>query len=466
VDELRGMPYIFRKYVPWRSLTFGFGEGILIFSSVCAGYLLFAGLGVLDELAILTARALLVTIVLQASLYYYDLYDFSDRQNVYDAAIRITQAWGVGVIFLGLIYLVVPAIIISTRIFLASIVVAYVSVSLWRGIYVLAIERHLFATRLLVLGSGEQAARIIEQLDRLRDSGYAVVVQVGEDTEPRRVAPGAVVGLSAEDLPQLVRQHRIQTVVVALDDRRGKMPVRELLECKLAGQNIVNGLTFYEGLTGTILVERVNPSWIIFSDGFRKDRRILAMKRTMDIVLSVVGVVLALPIAAVAAVAIKVESPGPVLYLQERVGRGGRTFRVIKFRSMWQDAEAGGPVWAVPDDARVTSVGAFIRKTRIDELPQLWNVLRNDMSFVGPRPERPVFVERLQEKIPHYSLRHSVKPGLTGWAQIRYPYGASEEDALRKLEYDLYYIKNTNMLMDAMIVLDTIRTVLFQKGGR
>jgi sugar transferase (PEP-CTERM system associated) len=460
------MPYIFRKFVPWRTIAFMVGEGALIFGAVFAGHVAFAGSAVLDALPLLLARAGLVTAVFQLCLYYFDLYDFAERRDFYDMAIRITQAWGVGCVVIALVYLVLPVIIISTGIFLAAFILAYVGVLLWRGVYVLAIEHRLFATRLLVLGSGEQAERIVWQLERMRDSGYAVIVQVGEGCPPRLVARGAHVETSADVLPDLVRRHRVQTVVVALDDRRGRMPIRELLECRLEGYTVVNGITFYEGLTGTILVEKVNPSWLIFSEGFRKNRRTMALKRGLDVALSLVGLVIAVPVGLLSALIIKLESPGPVLYRQERVGRKGRTFQVVKFRSMRQDAEADGPVWAAKNDARVTGYGAFMRKARIDELPQLWNVLRNDMSFVGPRPERPVFVERLQEQIPHYALRHTVKPGLTGWAQIRYPYGASEEDALRKLEYDLYYIKNTNLMMDVTIIFDTIRTVLFQKGGR
>jgi len=244
------------------------------------------------------------------------------------------------------------------------------------------------------------------------------------------------------------------------------MPIRELMSCKLEGRNIVNGVTFFEGLTGTILVENMNPSWIIFSDGFVKNRRIVLLKRTMDVLLSLTGLILSLPVTLLSALIIRLESPGGILYRQVRVGEAGRQFELIKFRSMRADAEREGPVWAVPNDTRVTRYGAFMRKTRIDELPQLWNILRKDMSFVGPRPERPVFVAPLQEKIPYYSLRHTVRPGLTGWAQVQYPYGASEEDALRKLEYDLYYVKNMNAMMDTIIVLRTIKTVLFQKGGR
>jgi sugar transferase (PEP-CTERM system associated) len=460
------MPYVFNKFVPWRAIAFSVGEGALIFSSICAGYLLFAGTAALDERLLLFERALVVTIVWQFCLYFFDLYDFSDRQRLADVAVRITQAWGVGCVVIGLFYMVVPVVIISTRIFIASFLLAYAGVLLWRSIYVLAIEHRLFAERLLLLGGGDQAERIVRRLERLRDSGWAVVAQVGEGAPPQAIMPGAAIYTCADDLLDVARRHRANTVVVALDDRRGKMPTRELMECKLAGHNIVNGISFFEGLTGTILVENVNPSWIIFSDGFKKNRRLSATKRAIDVLLSVVGITLALPVGLISIGLIRLGSPGPAFYRQERVGVTGRTFEIVKFRSMRQDAEAHGPVWAAQDDDRVTRYGAFMRKTRIDELPQLWNVLRGDMSFVGPRPERPVFVEQLQEKIPFYALRHSVKPGVTGWAQIRYAYGASEEDALRKLECDLYYIKNANLIMDAMILFHTIRTVLVRKGGR
>jgi sugar transferase (PEP-CTERM system associated) len=460
------MPYLFNKFVPLRAIAFGMGEGLLVFCAVMAGYLLFAGMAVLQDLTLLVARGLLVTIVFQLCLYCFDLYEFSRKQSLYDMAMRITQAWGAGCVIIAVTYLIFPVVIISTRIFLTVFLMAYIGVVLWRAVYVLTIEHRLFTTRLLILGSGEQAERIVRRLGQLIDSGYAVIAQIGEGVVPRLVAPEATVYTDPSQLFELVRRHNTELVVVALDDRRGRMPVRELMDCKLAGRKIVNGVTFFEGLTGTILVENMNPSWIIFSEGFQRKRRIELIKRTMDVVLSIIGLVGSLPVTQLSALIVKLESPGPVLYRQVRVGAGGRTFELIKFRSMRQDAEPDGPVWAVERDPRVTGFGGFMRKTRIDELPQLWNVLRKDMSFVGPRPERPVFVQRLQERIPYYSLRHTVRPGLTGWAQIRYPYGASEEDALRKLEFDLYYVKNMNVVMDTMIILQTIKTVLFRKGGR
>jgi len=259
---------------------------------------------------------------------------------------------------------------------------------------------------------------------------------------------------------------KIERIIVAPDDRRGAVPVKELLHLKLQGVEIEQGLTFYERSTGKILVEKLNPSSIFFSKGFDLSRLKRAIKRTIDLVVSVLLFVLTAPIILISAIIIKLESAGPVFYLQERVGEHSLPFKVIKLRSMCQDAEKNGAVWASVNDQRVTRFGAFIRKTRIDELPQLWNVIKGEMSLVGPRPERPVFVEELVKIIPYYNIRHTVKPGVTGWAQVCYPYGASAEDALRKLEYDLYYLKNISVALDLFILFRTVKTVLFQKGGR
>jgi sugar transferase (PEP-CTERM system associated) len=259
---------------------------------------------------------------------------------------------------------------------------------------------------------------------------------------------------------------RIERIVVALDDRRGAMPITELLNHKLKGTIIEDGISFYEAITGKILVEKVNPAWLIFSEGFDYGRMTYLIKRLIDLSLALFGLTLGLPIALLTALIIKIESPGPVFYRQERVGERGELFSIFKFRSMRQDAEKNGAVWASKNDARVTRVGGFIRKVRIDEIPQMWNVILGQMSFVGPRPERPIFVEQLVGKLPYYSLRHAAKPGITGWAQVCYPYGASEEDALRKLEYDLYYIKHQSFFLDMLIIFRTIKTVLFQKGSR
>ena len=278
------------------------------------------------------------------------------------------------------------------------------------------------------------------------------------------INPG-VIG-TIEDVPSIVRARSVDRVVVSLGDARGKLPMDKLLEMKLDGVMFDHLASVYEELTGKIAIENLRPSWLIFSSGFRKSQLASAVKRLLDIVASLIGLVLASPVMLVVAATVKLTSAGPALYQQRRVGQHGRVFAVYKFRSMCQDAEAGtGAVWARTNDTRVTSTGRFIRRTRLDELPQLWNVLVGDMSLVGPRPERPEFVKQLTEQIPFYGQRHVIRPGLTGWAQVRYTYGSSVEDAMEKLQYDLFYIKNLSLPLDLFIVLSTIKTVIMRKGA-
>ena len=298
------------------------------------------------------------------------------------------------------------------------------------------------------------------------DSGYYISACVGKKSPGFSYPKDVTFSDDYSNIPEITSHNKIEKIVVALNDRRGQTPIKELVNCKLAGIKIIPGLEFYEELTGKILVNNVNPDWLIYSEGFKKSKITLLTRRVMDFSVSLVGLILSLPITVISAIIIKLESRGSIFYSQERVGQAGKTFQIYKFRSMCCDAESNGPVWAGKNDCRITRFGAFIRKTRIDEIPQLWNILKGEMSFVGPRPERPYFVEQLKKKLPYYSLRHNVKPGLTGWAQISYPYGASEEDALRKLEYDLYYIKNLCFRMDVLIAIQTIKIILFQKGSR
>ncbi|MEA2083395.1 MAG: TIGR03013 family XrtA/PEP-CTERM system glycosyltransferase, partial [Thermodesulfobacteriota bacterium] len=318
---------------------------------------------------------------------------------------------------------------------------------------------------ILILGTGEIAENIAVEIENRRDSAYKIVAYAG-DGEPRVNPHHVPVVHNESEIIRVAVARKAEKIIVALDDKRGKTPTKPLLDCKLQGISILQGIEFYESLTGKILVEKVNPTWIVFSEGFKQGRSVQIIKRVVDIALASFGLLIALPIILVTSVIIKLESPGTVFYTQDRIGERGTIFKVIKFRSMRSDAEKDGPVWASKDDSRVTRVGSFIRRVRIDEIPQMWSVLKGDMSFVGPRPERPVFVEQLTQNIPYYSLRHNIKPGITGWAQICYPYGASEEDALKKLEYDLYYVKNMSVWMDLLIVFQTIKTVLFQLGSR
>jgi sugar transferase (PEP-CTERM system associated) len=268
------------------------------------------------------------------------------------------------------------------------------------------------------------------------------------------------------EIPALCMKGHVDRIIVALDERRGKFPVEQLLLCRLKGIRVDDGMTFTEELAGKLSLENLRPSSLIFSDGFKRSIVFKRIKRGLDVILSIIGLAVSIPVNVLVSVAIKVDSPGSVLYKQERVGKDGRIFHLLKFRSMRKDAEPDGPVWADVGDDRTTRVGKVIRKMRLDEIPQMVNVLRGEMSFVGPRPERPFFVEQLRKELPYYFQRHTVKPGITGWAQIKYPYGASKEDALEKLKYDYYYIKHMSLIFDLMVMMETIKTVLLGRGAR
>jgi sugar transferase (PEP-CTERM system associated) len=328
---------------------------------------------------------------------------------------------------------------------------------------------HLFRAvreRVLILGTGEAARQVCRWIVGNHSSEYAVLGFASET--PSR--DGTILAMGARiqtDFDTLARfcAGRVERVIVAIEEKRGRLPVRQLMEVRLLGIEIEDATSFFERISGKIAVETLLPSWLIFSEGFKTTRLRLILKRCVDVVFSIGLLILTAPLMLVTAIAIKLDSRGPILYRQPRLGRDGHEFDVLKFRSMQQDAESeSGPTWTSHRDPRITTVGRVIRPLRIDELPQLINVLRGEMSFVGPRPERAHFVHQLEEVIPYYGLRMTVRPGITGWAQVEYGYGASREEALEKLKYDLYYIKNSNVLLDLWIVLKTFKVVLFGKG--
>lgn len=322
--------------------------------------------------------------------------------------------------------------------------------------------------RVLVIGVGDLARRIERLVSSHANRGFFVVEFVRFGNEGPCIGSKYldVNSLPGQSIAQLAEQKFVDEIVIASRDRRG-LPIDDLLDCKLKGISITEYLTFWERETGQIDLEALQPSWLFFSDGFRMNWLPLVLKRSFDIVVSLVFVVLTAPVIAVTAAAIRLEGPGPIFYIQERVGLNGRRFPLMKFRSMSVNAETDGvPRWAANNDQRITRIGALIRKTRIDEIPQILNVLKGDMSFIGPRPERPFFVETLAKEIPYYSERHRVKPGISGWAQINYPYGASIEDAREKLTFDLYYVKNRGLFLDFVILLQTARVVLWPEGVR
>jgi sugar transferase (PEP-CTERM system associated) len=413
-------------------------------------------------------RAALIAFVTQVCLYFADLYDFriiTDRRELF---VRAVQALGATSLILAGLYFWLDDLMVGRGVFILAAFLVILFVFGWRIGFDWATHRVGPSDRLLLVGTNDSAIKLARELYERRDLGVEIVGFI--DSDPTRVGspvinPG-VIG-TIDDIPAIVKRYNVDEVVVSLSDARGKLPMDKLLDMKLEGVTFEHLASVYEKYTGKIAVENLRPSWLIFSPGFRKSHFLRVAKRLLDVGASSVGLVLGAPLMVLVAVAVRVTSPGPVLYRQERVGLRGHVFRVIKFRSMRQDAEHGtGAVWATKGDSRVTAVGGFLRRTRLDELPQLWNVLRGDMSFVGPRPERPEFVSSLTKEIPFYGQRHSVRPGLTGWAQVRYTYGASLEDAMEKLQYDLFYIKNMSIALDLFIIANTVKTVLMRRGGQ
>jgi sugar transferase (PEP-CTERM system associated) len=454
---------VFNRHVSTRGLTVFAAELLLISGSVA----LAAAIQNTPDLAASLWKVGLVTIVCQLCLYYNDFYDLTLVQSNRELIVRLLQAVGAASILLAAVYFAVPALMIGDGIFVSALFVFVVGILGWRLLFNSVTRSLHLEERILVVGTGDAARKLTRQILDQKDFAYRVVGFIDDD--PRRVGerivnPG-IIGTPA-DIPRLIAEHQIDRIVVGLADRRGRFPVDELLRAKLSGVRVEDATTTYERVTGKILIDDLRPSWLIFSDGFRVSRLTRWMKRGIDLTLATMLAVLSAPFMLLTAIAVALESGFPVLYCQERVGENGKTFTLCKFRSMRTDAEEDGrPVWARDGDVRVTRVGRFIRLTRLDELPQLWNVLMGDMSFVGPRPERPFFVAELSNEIPFYQQRHVVKPGITGWAQVKYRYGASIEDATEKLRYDLYYIKHLSIFFDLTIVFDTVKVVLFRKGA-
>jgi sugar transferase (PEP-CTERM system associated) len=414
-------------------------------------------------------KALLLAAVCQICLYYADLYEVRRVSDRGELLVRIVQALGGASFILAAVYFWFPVTMIGRGVFLIAAVLIAVLIVGWRVAFDWLSRQVGPTERLLLIGTSPAAVSLARELYESRQAlGVEIVGFV--DPDPARVGapvlnPG-VIG-TVEDIPAIVRTHAVDRVVVSLGDARGKLPMDKLLEMRLDGVRFDHLASVYEQYTGKIAVENLRPSWLIFSSGFAQARIVHAAKRAVDFVAASLGLLLLSPVLLIIALLVKATSRGPALYHQARVGQHGRIFNVHKFRSMCKDAEAAtGPVWASSNDARVTAFGLFMRRTRLDELPQLWNVLIGEMSLVGPRPERPEFVQELTEAIPFYSLRHAVRPGVTGWAQVRYTYGANVEDALQKLQYDLYYIKHLSIRFDLTILLSTVKIVLLARGSR
>src|SRR2546421_8221179 len=413
------------------------------------------------------ARISVVTVVCWLLLYYNDLYDFRVVHRRADLLAQTMQALGTACLALAVIYFIAPGASLGRGIALTAAPLIFVLLLSWR---LSANATNLLARgaeRVLVLGTGESGVSLVGHVLGHPEYNMKVVGfldEKGQDIGKSLVNP-RIIG-ATEDVEEIVAREKIDRVVLSLKERRGGTPVRELLNLKLAGIRVEDVHSCFERLSGRITLEHLSPSWLILSDGFKKSTAVLAAKRAMDILVSSMILLLVSPLLPLIAIAIYLESGLPIFFRQARVGYRGRDFQLLKFRSMVQDAEKNGPQWAVQQDSRVTRIGRFLRKTRLDEVPQLFNVFRGEMSLVGPRPERPVFCEMLSEKIPFFNLRHSVRPGLTGWAQVRFRYGANLDDAKGKLELDLFYLKNLSLLVDMAILFETVKVVLLRRGAQ
>jgi sugar transferase (PEP-CTERM system associated) len=383
-----------------------------------------------------------------------------------EVVVRMIVGFAVSFAVLTALFYTVPALSIWRSIVVVALVAALLGVIVVRAWAPRLLDLGLLKRRLVVIGVGAQAAKI-EALEQDGAAlgfvclGYVAAGEEAAEVTAERVLP------QVNSLVDSLKAQRVDEVVVAVRDRRRSLPQRALVDCRLAGMSVVDYGTFYAEETGQIDLEALQPSWFLYSEGFSGLRSYKPLKRVMDVVAALGLLILSLPASLLAAIAILVEGGGPVLHRQVRVGLGGQPFVLWKFRSMGPDAERdGGPQWATPDDPRITAIGGFLRRTRIDEIPQLVNILKGDMSFVGPRPERPHFVTQHADELPFYGDRHSLKPGLTGWAQLNYPYGASLEDARKKLQYDLYYVKFCSFVLDMIIILQTARVIIWPHGMR
>ena len=410
-------------------------------------------------------QILTVLVVVASSYDYNNLYDLNAARPRRTQLAQLIQALAACFVLLGTVYYLLPGLLVSHWVLIIALVLTAAASSATRlGLDVVwaltARERNV-----LILGTGNVALTVLREFERRSDLNLCVAGLVAPEQPPCSELFGQPILGCAGQLPAIVREHNISRIIVALDDLRGALPARDLVRLRLQGIEVEEGHSALAALTGRIWLQLVRPSWFVFSPGFQRSPATVLVKRIIDVAFSILGLILFLPVMALIALAIRLDSWGPVLYRQARVGLGGKVFNVLKFRSMQCCAEADNNArWAQENDPRVTRVGRLLRKYRLDELPQFINVLRGEMSFVGPRPERPVFVMQLREQIAFYDERHAIRPGVTGWAQVQYGYGGSAESAFRKLEYDLFYLNSMSIGFDIAIVFRTVRVVLFGRG--
>ncbi len=454
---------LFNVYYPIRTLVLLGGEALLVWSS----FLIAAVMRHPEDSYVMLNyeggywKILAATVAVLVFSNLFDLYEparMSARGELY---FRLLLVPGILALALAVLAYFFPRVLMGNNSVVLGLLLVTVALFAWRMVYAWLARKPYLLEKVYVLGTGERAQRLVNGLRARTELGVAVVGWSGN-------VEGALTREAiASHLIELVREHRVHRVIVAMLDRRGTLPVMEILQLRLNGVRVEEATSWLEKISGRIEVDNLYPSWLIFAEGFRFSSGFMLMRRVVSLVAAAILLLLVLPVIPFVILAIKFDSPGPVMYRQKRIGLGGKVFYCYKFRTMRQDAEADrGATWATDDDPRITPVGRFLRMVRLDEIPQLWCVLKGDMGFVGPRPERPEFVEWLAEEIPFYEVRNSVRPGITGWAQVRYKYGNTLEDAKEKLQYDLYYIKNMSLGLDLMIIFQTIKIVLIRRGAQ
>lgn len=454
---------LFNVYYPVRTLVLLIGEALIVWTSFLLGAVYTFRQ---DSYLVLNyeggyLKILVVTILVLLCSHWFDLYDTARLNTRGELYFRLLMVPGLLAFVLAGISWVHPDFLLGNGSSAVGLVILTVALFGWRIGFTWLIQLPILIERVYVLGTGERAQRLVQGLRQNPEIGVEIVSWTGK-------LEGAVTRDSvAVHLMDVVRRQKVHRVIVAMPDRRGTIPMHELLDLRMQGVKIEEAASWLERISGKIEVENLYPSWLVFGEGFRRSTLFRLIRRAISVVISLIGLVVALPLFPLIVLAIRLDSEGPVFYTQTRVGKGGRLFKLVKFRTMRHDAEAAnGAQWASNNDPRVTRVGRFLRFSRLDEIPQLWCVLKGDMAFVGPRPERPEFVEWLSREIPYYGVRHMVRPGLTGWAQVKYKYGSTVEDAREKLQYDLFYMKNASIGLDLLIMFQTIKTVLLSRGAQ
>jgi sugar transferase (PEP-CTERM system associated) len=454
---------LFNVYYPVRTLVLLIGEALIVWTSFLLGALYEFRQDSYLELSVENGyyKILGLTLLVLLCSHWLDLYDTARLNTKGELYFRLLLVPGLMAFILAFVATVRPNYLLGGGSSTVGLLILTVALIGWRLGFTWLVQLPILVERVYVLGTGDRAQRVVQGLRQNPEIGVEIASWTGK-------MEGAVTrDAVAAHLMEVVQKQKVHRVIVAMPDRRGTIPMRELLNLRMKGIKVEEATSWLEKISGKIEVENLYPSWMVYGDGFRRGSTFILIRRALSIVISLFGLILTLPLLPLIMLAVRLDSKGPIFYTQARVGKAGRVFKVVKFRTMRQDAEAAnGPQWAGDNDPRVTRVGKFLRSSRLDEIPQLWCVLKGDMAFVGPRPERPEFIEWLSKEIPYYGMRHMVRPGLTGWAQIKYKYGSTVQDSREKLQYDLFYIKNASIGLDLLIMFQTVKTVLLRRGAQ